>query len=628
MTAFYLIFFGVGIREGMLIWAAFAVGFVVLFFVKREDRCRDRELQISSEVIERYPDRSAEELYKAYGRRRRTEMRQESLLWLCLAVETALWLLALYAVDAAPISLYVGFLGIVPVLLLLSIGLLIASFFVRAPRKAPTIDAYLTDPDRQRIMTERSKRPDHRSEGNINCLWSDREPWRSDTDRIISEHIKPKKQKGGIIALYIFAFIFFVVIPHIGILLGLIVYLSSGDGAFLPLLFAVICVPVDFTLIWLLMRNKRNKRDNIRRSKLLRGKYQLEKDRILSVVRNENVAYTTEVCFDRQGTVSLYGADTQEALLSKPYPEALLLTDGGEILEVIFTRADACDDPNPEQDVPQPSAVVPPVENRAAANRVPVTASQPVAVPQPVERIPEAPAKPSDSANSEPQPYKMPQNAACLTEEQILEEAEKRLASTNPVQRTVWEDEINRFFNAVTRLNKKSFSDRTKAEKAEADAELSVSLQRSSEMDYQLAAIEDSVIKRLHVTRAEIAQMKKNPFVGGFFLALGIALVAGVGGNLLAALINKYASVDMSFLHVIASAASGLFALRVAERFMAILRFRKLQKAYRDPRTWERVIDAKAYKLLYEQIKAERKQADADTDANGTPPESHTPEQP
>ena len=93
-------------------------------------------------------------------------------------------------------------------------------------------------------------------------------------------------------------------------------------------------------------------------------------------------------------------------------------------------------------------------------------------------------------------------------------------------------------------------------------------------------------------------------------LLYGAVLVAGltVGliGNLGTAIAEKATGADLGFAYLAFSAFAGSLALSCGEALVNVLRFRKLQKAYRDPRYQQKLLDAAVYQELKAQVERRR----------------------
>ena len=565
----------IGLVPGLLmilIWIGLAAATAFAFHNAREQRRIRRERQIAAEVIEMDPEPSREALRAAYGQRRQKELRLEAGWYVCFAVAVFLWVLGLYGADASPLSWIVGMLGLVPALLLVALGLFIISFKDQTPDATPTIDAYLADTDLQQIMLARHVRPDHRREGDVMVLQAEAAPADEDVARLVREKLASERSSPGTIVGYVIAVLFFVVVPGLLFLLTLPMLLMRHEMGWLSLLMGIVSLPGILGSVYFL-RNRKLSRRPERRKLLQAGAYSMERDRVLSAIRDENEAFSMEVCFDRLGTVKLKDRVLQAWLLEKPAREMLLLTRDKEVLAAVFQAEQA-----PEAAAPNESGSL--------------TTEDPAAEGAPAQ----APA----------------QTGAFLTDEQIRQAAEKRLAAMDPAQREKEENEFRRYLELSHRAYGKGLDTETKAERQERDLIGYGQRQKLKAMEYDIQGIESDVMERLHASREEIYHMKKNPFVKGMLVTLAIGVAVGIVGNLLTALIEKLTGADLRYLYVILSSLSGLIALAAAGRLMNIFRFRKLQRTYQQPAFWDRLIDAEMYRLLYDQVRQEQKPEAAD----------------
>lgn len=568
LMALYSICFG--LAPGLLmilIWIGLAAATARAFYSARHQRRIRREQQIATEVIEMDPEPSREALRAAYGQRRQKELRLEAGWYVCFAVAVFLWVLGLYGADASPLSWIVGMLGLVPALLLVALGLFIGSFKDQTPDATPTIDAYLADTDLQQIMLARHVRPDHRREGDVMVLQAEAAPADEDVARLVREKLASERSSPGTIVGYVIAVLFFVVVPGLLFLLTLPMLLMRHEMGWLSLLMGIVSLPGILGSVYFL-RNRKLSRRPERRKLLQAGAYSVERDRVLSAIRDENEAFSMEVCFDRLGTVKLKDRALQGWLLEKPAREMLLLTRDKEVLAAVFQAEQA----------PEAAA-----SNESGS----LTTEDPAAEGAPAQ----APA----------------QTGAFLTDEQIRQAAEKRLAAMDPAQREKEENEFRRYLELSHRAYRKGLDAETKAERQERDLIGYGQRQKLKAMEYDIQGIESEVMERLHASREEIYHMKKNPYVKGMLVTLAIGVAVGIVGNLLTALIEKLTGADLRYLYVILSSLSGLIALAAAGRLMNIFRFRKLQRTYQQPAFWDRLIDAEMYRLLYDQFRQEQK---------------------
>ena len=403
-------------------------------------------------------------------------------------------------------------------------------------------------------------------------LQAETAPADEDVARLVREKLASERSSPGTIVGYVIAVLFFVVVPGLLFLLTLPMLLMRYEMGWLSLLMGIVSLPGILGSVYFL-RNRKLSRRPERRKLLQAGAYGVERDRVLSTIRDENEAFSMEVCFDRLGTVKLKDRALQGWLLEKPAREMLLLTREKEVLAAVFQAEQA-----PEAAAPNESGSL--------------TTEDPAAEGAPAQ----APA----------------QTGAFLTDEQIRQAAEKRLAAMDPAQREKEENEFRRYLELSHRAYGKGLDTETKAERQERDLIGYGQWQKLKAMEYDIQGIESEVMERLHASREEIYHMKKNPYVKGMLVTLAIGVAVGIVGNLLTALIEKLTGADLRYLYVILSSLSGLIALAAAGRLMNIFRFRKLQRTYQQPAFWDRLIDAEMYRLLYDQVRQEQKHEAAD----------------
>ena len=122
MMGLYSLCFGLESDNGVSPWAMgawllLACGLVPLFFLTREKRTPTRK-----------------------------ELRQKALMYLCFAAVAAFWFFMLYLVEASPVSWKLGSWFLVPALLVISLGLLIASLVRRKEDGAEGSEEALEEP--------------------------------------------------------------------------------------------------------------------------------------------------------------------------------------------------------------------------------------------------------------------------------------------------------------------------------------------------------------------------------------------------------------------------------------------------------------------------------------------------
>ena len=193
-----------------------------------------------------------------------------------------------------------------------------------------------------------------------------------------------------------------------------------------------------------------------------------------------------------------------------------------------------------------------------------------------------------------------------LSDEQIQEEALKRIEAMNPVERGNIEAEIRNGFLLVDEVVAHGEKSLSKEERRLYYLFERKNLLNQSGGGFEYAEIEATIKASLKCSREDIAAMKKNPYMTSFFRTLIIMAIVVIGGTLLTALIGKLSGMDMGGVYVGISAASGAFALRCGDLLIKAGRFRKLQKAYEKPDFQESEIQAVVWRILRDKVKAQR----------------------
>lgn len=192
-----------------------------------------------------------------------------------------------------------------------------------------------------------------------------------------------------------------------------------------------------------------------------------------------------------------------------------------------------------------------------------------------------------------------------LTDEQIREEAERRIRAMPPEEKTAIEDEIREGINLSHKAARLGYKYLTKEERRKFHMYNARVLSNQSGGGFEYAEIELEAKERLHCTREQIAGMP-NPFWADVKRGLLITAIVGIGGVLLTAMIEKLSGLDMKLSYIGFSSASGYFALRCADRIVRAVRFKKLQKTYEKPTFQENEIQAAVFRILREGVKKGR----------------------
>ena len=565
LMVFYLLCCSTRDENGLVVWCCVAVPTVViLFFALRKRWQRMREIQVSSEVLRHYPFESRETLQMACTERRRRDLRFDAMTYLGFAAETALCIWMLYLADGWPLYVRVGIFGLTGFLLLQALGLLLVSWFAPVRDKTPTIDEYLADAAWQRIDTGESKAPDRRGEGYTIAVQAETEPGFTTIDRLIQKQVTVTPRRKDNVAFEIGFFALLVAFPVLGFLITLPLLITPVGV--LPLCFflvGVICFPI---FVFIFRREIRDHRVTERKRLLQSGQFAIRPDRILSILRSEKEAYTTEVVLEHAGTVKVQGAPLQEMLLAEQPERAQLLYCGPELLGIVFFAHDVA--AGSEADI----------INKDARYALP----------------PEA----AEWGLAEPLEF---QDGFVYSDEQVRTEALRRLAVMDFDERKMVVDEVYRANALGQRLHEKGHSKRTKAEQGELQALFSSHLNRVRGMGYEQLGME-AQLTEAGLTREEIANMKQNPYLRGFLFLLGIAVSIVAISAALSAIIGRFISKDLSALVGFSALGSGMLAVKSTDAFMGVFKFRNLQKTYRKAETWEKITNAEMYHVLYRHV--------------------------
>ncbi len=542
---------------GLALLIGAAIGLCIGFFKMRDKRKAERRMQIITEAEELHPEMSAEERCEVGLRLRHKEMRIESLLYLCFAAASFGWCCLLHPIDEGPFWINVGIACGVP--LLISIGLLLASFANGDPMEYME---RLSD-SKTRDLLERLKRPDRRSERNLAEVVTISDTDFPETGKDGGAYVR--EALSGYHFVSWLAFGFFVVFP---LVLCIFVFVMQ----FVPFLLFFGMIAAFSISIWFYLEYMT---DGMVVSPLRlvywlirsrTGVCGVSKDAVVVFSRYEDKQGVMEVCFDRAGTYWVKWRDTYNGfrqLLLSAESEVALVTVGKRFLAVILKEK--------ETDLPGTEAEE---ENRQIGG---------------------------ESASSVPNTEKK-----LLSSYEITEEAERRLKQMDPAVRRETEREIREYLDLSHLYVSKTLANDHLTRGQEAEYWRAQNFHRSRLIpNSELGSIESHVMNKLHASREEISRMKKNPYAKSTFLTLIIVAAVGIGGIVGTALIEKYTGAELGFLYIIFGIVTSSLALAFGNRLINMLRFRKLQRAYRNPDYQENLIQSEVYKKIYEQVQSE-----------------------
>lgn len=192
-----------------------------------------------------------------------------------------------------------------------------------------------------------------------------------------------------------------------------------------------------------------------------------------------------------------------------------------------------------------------------------------------------------------------------FSEEALHEAALAELERLAPTRRAELEEDINQMLKMADYVRNKGYFQLTTEQQGQFHT-LTATDMRLASPDIILSATESAVMTRLRVSRQQIAQMKRNPFVAPMAAKLVIAAAVVLLGILITGAIERATGASLGFVYLVISAVSGSLALSCADQIVNAVRFRKLQKAYRDPEYRRKVLDAAVYRELREQVKSRR----------------------
>ena len=191
-----------------------------------------------------------------------------------------------------------------------------------------------------------------------------------------------------------------------------------------------------------------------------------------------------------------------------------------------------------------------------------------------------------------------------LSDEQIKEGAKKRLESMDPEVRKQYENDINAMLDLRERKNENG-SSLSKKELNKFHQLVSIDLTRASGGEFDNKAMEEEVMRKLNISKEELATMKKNPYKAGMYKQILLTVLANLG--IVATYgASKAFGIDGTIAYPVLSGLSGFFALGFGNQLINSIKFRNLQKKLDDPKYQNAEIDAEAYRMIRDEVKKGR----------------------
>ena len=557
MLAFYSLVYGAGPGEdagtasfGQWFVIVLAIGLVVIWFRNRDQRELDRSHQLAAEVALLFPYATEAEQNHEYTLRRQREMRLEALFYFILAVITFVWFYGMYAANAEAASWVIGVIIIAPGLLLISAVLLVRSLLpCQHDKEMPDV----SDANRiqtQIILEKEDVQLDRAGYHTVFNLSVDKQSQSAD------DYLK--REQAVVRSNYIVSLVgkaFFFILPLILFGFGIIMFLADGPKWFL--LFSGILAFASTTL-WLYMTHLpgsvgTTKAARRRLKQLRSGKCRAYCDSILSHRMGTDAA---EIVFSQSGKVRYpCNSRTYNQLFPVPRQKAIVVTCEDKIQSIALL-------PSYEDTAPAAALSGDDAATGAEAN------------------IP-------------------------LSDGELHQAALQEIERMSPSRRREMEAEIEQLYEQSDILRQRSYTDLSALEREEIDSASWADVQKSCP-DLTLSGIEAALMEKLNVSRDDIMNMKKNPFAPDLRRKLLTAALVEIVGVAAIAIAEKATGARLGYLYLIISAVAGCLAMSCGDAVMNMNRFRKLQKAYRDPAYRRKMLDAAVYREIKEQVKQRR----------------------
>ena len=192
-----------------------------------------------------------------------------------------------------------------------------------------------------------------------------------------------------------------------------------------------------------------------------------------------------------------------------------------------------------------------------------------------------------------------------LDEDQIKQEARKRLQTMPYAERKKIEDQLNERYDIIDKVRNGGYDSLNRDQKSKFSYYETLDERKSNAGGISGGAFENSVINKFNISRDEIKTMKKNPFKASMYRQLLITVLANVGIGLTALLSNN-PNANLSYVYTILGTVSGAFALGFGNRLINCIRFKNLQKKYDEPSFQDKEIDAEVYNLIKDEVEKRR----------------------
>lgn len=195
-----------------------------------------------------------------------------------------------------------------------------------------------------------------------------------------------------------------------------------------------------------------------------------------------------------------------------------------------------------------------------------------------------------------------------MTDEQMEKEANRRIENMSPEERKKLESEISEgldledklWSRGITSLDRMEHVKYAKFRNQDIDAQNNTGFE-----NYQDIQLEFELMNNMHLSKKEIQQMKKNPFMSGFYKSLIIAALPTLC-IVAAKLLEKHIGTDITNPVIVGlGSLSGLLALYSARALVKALHFWHVKKSY-NSKYEERLINNKVFLKIKEEVKRNR----------------------
>ncbi len=205
-----------------------------------------------------------------------------------------------------------------------------------------------------------------------------------------------------------------------------------------------------------------------------------------------------------------------------------------------------------------------------------------------------------------------------MTDEEIIDEAKRRLAAMDPELIKQEEDKINEGIDLCNRYWEKGMRSLSREERRKMfDYEAGNVAMEFKGLSYNSYLTEASLMEEWNMSRKELAAIEKNPFKKPM-LIWGLMIPACVIILIVLVIIEKNTDVNLGFLAIPFVIGTVVSFIVFLNKWTCMGNFKQLQKNYRDPELEENAINLAVRKMIRERVRLQRKAESQENNENKT----------